>query len=90
VPTISSHTVTQPAFIPTIASLHADPQLATQAEQLAVDVSSDVAGDSPMVYSMKRGIVRCGGDLAVKVPWPQDYVLGSRRKLKLYYEDLSI
>jgi hypothetical protein len=41
---------------------------------------------------MKRGIVRCGGDLApkVKVPWPQDYVLGSGRKLKIYYEDLSV
>jgi hypothetical protein len=91
-PTMSSHTVTQPAFIPTIASLRADPQLAAQAEQLAAEVSSDVAGNSPMVYSMKRGIVRCGGDLApkVKVPWPQDYVLGSGRKLKLYYEDLSI
>jgi hypothetical protein len=79
VPTSSSNTLSQAAFIPTIASLRADPQLAVQAEQLAADVSSEVAGNSPMVYSMKRGIVRCGGDLApkVKVPWPQDYVLGS-------------
>jgi hypothetical protein len=83
---------TSHAFIPTIASLRADPQLAAQAEQLADEVTSNVAGNSPLVYSLKRGIVRCGGDLApkVKVPWPQDYVLGSGRKLKLYYEDLSM
>jgi hypothetical protein len=80
------------AFIPTIASLRADPLLAAQAEQLADEVTTNVAGNSPLVYSLKRGIVRCGGDLAprVKVPWPQDFVLGSGRKLKLYYEDLSI
>jgi hypothetical protein len=80
------------AFIPTIASLRADPQLAAQAEQLADDVTTNVAGNSPLVYSVKRGIVRCGGDLApkVKVPCPHDFVLGSGRKLKLYYEDLSM
>jgi hypothetical protein len=91
-PTQTGNQYSQQAFIPTIASLRADAQLAAQAEQLAADVASNVEGNTPIVYSLKRGIVRCGGDLApkVKVPWPQDYVLGSGRKLKLYYEDLSI
>jgi hypothetical protein len=26
----------------------------------------------------------------VKTPWPQDFVLGSGKKIKLFYEDLSI
>jgi hypothetical protein len=91
-PTHTGNQTSQQAFIPTIASLRADSQLAAQAEQLAADVTSNVAGNSPMVYSLKRGIVCCGGDLApeVKAPWPQYYVLGSGRKLKLYYEYLSM
>jgi uncharacterized membrane-anchored protein len=77
---------------PTLSSLRADAQLAAQAEQLVVDASSSVSGIRPSSNTLKRGLIRSGGDLSpiVSTPWPQDYVLGSGNKLKLYYEDLSI
>jgi hypothetical protein len=51
-----------------------------------------VSGIKPCSSTLKRGLIRSGGDLSpiVGTPWPQDYVLGSGNKLKLYYEDLSI
>jgi hypothetical protein len=66
--------------------------LAAQAEQLVVDASNSVSGIRPSSNTLKRGLLRLGGDLSpiVGTPWPQDYVMGSGNKLKLYYEDLSI
>jgi hypothetical protein len=68
-----------------VAALRADTQLAAQADQLV----SNIAGNSPSANTVKRGLVHSGGDLApqVKTPWPQDYLLGSGKKLKLFYEE---
>jgi hypothetical protein len=89
---VSSQAGQGQGFIPTVAALRADPQLAAQADQLVSDLSANIAGNAPLPSTVKRGLVHSGGDLApqVKTPWPQDYVLGSGKKLKLFYEDLSI
>jgi hypothetical protein len=78
-------------FVPTLTALRGDSHLAAQAEQLVADISTSVTG-IPSFNTQKRGMVRSGGDLspAVKTPWPQDFVLGSGKKIQLYYEDLSI
>jgi hypothetical protein len=69
-------------FVPTLTALHGDSHLAAQAEQLVADILTSVAG-IPSFNTQKRGMVRSGGDLspAVKTPWPQDFVLGSGKKL---------
>jgi hypothetical protein len=79
------------AFVPILTALRGDTHLTAQAEQLVTDISTSVAG-IPSFTTQKRGMVRSGGDLspAVKTPWPQDFVLGSGKKVQLYYEDLSI
>jgi hypothetical protein len=79
------------SLIPSLASLRADAGLVSQAEQLVANIGNPISGTCA-VNLTKRGLVRCGGDLrpSVGVPWPQDYVLGSGSKLKVYYEDLSI
>jgi hypothetical protein len=74
-----------------LASLRADAGLVSQAEQLVTNIGNPISGTCAANLN-KRGLVRCGGDLrpSVSVPWPQDYVLGSGSRLKVYYEDLSI
>jgi hypothetical protein len=84
--------VSDPAqLIPSLASLRADAGLVNQAEQLVSSIGESVTGNC-FLNSSKRGSVRCGGDLrpSVRVPWPQDYILGSGSRSKVYYEDLSI
>jgi hypothetical protein len=79
------------SLIPLLASLRADVGLVNQAEQLVSNIDNPVAGNF-LQNTSKRGSVHCGGDLtpSVKVPWPQDYVMVSGSKLKVYYEDLSV
>jgi hypothetical protein len=85
VPTVSS-------FIPTVSSLRADAHLAAQADLLVAGVEGSVPGNAPLINTIKRGLVRAGGDLSPskKVLWPQDFILGSGKQIKLYYNDLSI
>jgi hypothetical protein len=80
------------SFVPTIANLRADGHLRAQAEQLVSDLTGSVSGNGHSLTNIKRGIVRSGGDLSpsVRVAWPQDYVLGTGKNLKLYYQDLNI
>jgi hypothetical protein len=79
------------SLIPLLASLRADAGLVTQAENLVSNLGNPVAGNFSLT-STKRGSVRCRGDLkpSVQVPWPQDFVMGSGAKSKIYYEDLSV
>jgi hypothetical protein len=70
-----------------------DVNLAAQAEQLVADLSSNITGTpKPLLNNVKRGLARSGGNFApsVNTPWPQDYILGSGKQLKLYFQDLSI
>jgi hypothetical protein len=66
-------------FTPTIAVLRRDPVIVAQADQLVAEVGASVAGNSNSNSSIKRGLVRSGGDLTpmVKTAWPQDHILGS-------------
>jgi hypothetical protein len=79
------------SLIPSLASLRADAGLVNQAEHLVSNLGNPVAGNFAL-SSNKRGSVRCGGDLrpSVQVPWPQDYVMSSGPKLKVFYEVLSV
>jgi hypothetical protein len=88
----ASASVSEPAFIPSVSSLRGDPVLAAQADQLVADLGTHTSGNSPSLNNVKRGLVRSGGDLApiVKTLWPQDHIVGSGSKLKVYYKDLSI
>jgi hypothetical protein len=76
----SGETIAQ--FTPTIAALRRDPVIAAQADQLVAEVGANVAGNSNSNSSIKRGLVRSGGDLApmVKTAWPQDHILGSGKR----------
>jgi hypothetical protein len=84
--------VSAPAFIPSVSSLRGDTVLVAQADQLVADLGTHTPGNGPSLSNVKRGLVRSGGDLAplVKTPWPQNHIVGSGSKLKVYYEDLSI
>jgi hypothetical protein len=75
-----------------VSSLRADAHLAAQADQLVSDVAGNVPGNAPFINTVKRGLVRAGGDLAPsnKLLWPQDFILGTGKSIKLYYNDLSI
>jgi hypothetical protein len=88
----ASASVSDATFIPSVASLRGDPVLAAQADQLVEDLGAHTSGNGPSLSNVKRGLVRSGGDLAplVKTPWPQDHIVGSGSKNKVYYEDLSI
>jgi hypothetical protein len=79
-------------FIPTVTAIRVDAHLKSQAEHLVSDLSSSVAGSNILSSSIKQGLVRAGENLppSVKTPWPQDFVLGSGKKIKSFYEDLSI
>jgi hypothetical protein len=55
---------------PTLSSLRADAQLAAQAEQLVVDASNSVSGIRPSSNTLKRGLIRSGGDLSPIVGTP--------------------
>jgi hypothetical protein len=87
-----SASVSAPTFIPSVSSHWGDPVLAAQADQLVTYLGTHMSGNSPSLSNVKRGLVRSGGDLApsVKTPWPQDHIVGSGSKIKVYYEDLSI
>jgi hypothetical protein len=83
--------VSEPAFLPSISNLRGDPVLAAQADQLVADLGTHTPGNGPSLNNVKRGLVRSRGDLSiVKTPWPQDHIVGSGSKLKVYYEDLSL
>jgi hypothetical protein len=75
----ASASVSDPTFIPSVASLRGDPVLAAQADQLVADLGTHTSGNGPSLNNVKRGLVRSGGDLAplVKTPWPQDHIVGS-------------
>jgi hypothetical protein len=93
VSTQSLHQTAAHRISPNIANLRTDKNLAAQAEQLVADLSNNITGTPmPLLNNVKRGLVRSRGDLApsVKTPWPQDFVLGSGKQLKLYYQHLSI
>jgi hypothetical protein len=75
-----------------VSSLRADAHLAAKADQLVSDVAGNVPGNAPFINTVKRGLVRAGGDLAPsnKILWPQDFILGTGKTIKLFYNDLSI
>jgi hypothetical protein len=92
VSSVNPVSISDPAqLISLLASLRVDVGLVNQAEQLVSSIIKSVTGNC-YLNSSKHGLVRCGGDLrpSVRVPWPQDYILGSGSRLKVYYEDLSI
>jgi outer membrane murein-binding lipoprotein Lpp len=87
-----SASVSVPTHISSISSLRGDPVLAAQADQLVADLGTHTSGNSPSLSNVKWGLVRSVGDLEplVKTPWPQDHIVGSGSKLKVYYENVSI
>jgi hypothetical protein len=76
------------ALIPSLMNLRSDLQLASQAERLVDNMSSNYTGNQVELSSLlKPGLLRQGGEQAPKVKtwWPHDFVFGFGKK----YEDLD-
>jgi hypothetical protein len=75
-------------------TLSTSPLPADQATRLVDSLDMGAAGNTATstTKSMRRGWTRQGGDYAprVNVPWPQDFVLGTRRKNRVSYDELDM
>jgi hypothetical protein len=76
-------------LVPRLADLRQDAVLHHQASNLVDTLDCLVTCNT--CYS-KYGWVRCGGDMAPRVPtaWPHDHMISQGKSSKLFYYDLNI
>jgi hypothetical protein len=76
-------------LVPRLTDLRQDSVLHRQASNIVDALDCSVTGNARYT---KYGWVRCGGDMAPRVPtaWPHDHVIGQGKSSKLFYDDLNI